>query len=197
MANLGITNESYWTNRYQDGNIPWDTGKITTPIKDYADSLTNRQLRVLIPGAGNAYEAEYLWNNGFKNVHVIDLSEFPLHELKRRCPDFPSENLIQDDFFAHEGAYDLILEQTFFCALHPDQRTEYITKMDALLRSHGALVGVLFDDPLFDDHPPYGGNEKLYRKYFFPTFKEKVFERCYNSIQPRADRELFIHVCKQ
>ena len=193
MLLKGPTNEEYWSERYESGNIPWDAGSVTTPIKDYADQLTDKELRILIPGAGSGYEAEYFWEQGFKNVDVIDLSILPLRGLKNRCPDFPSQQLIQGDFFTHQGQYDRIIEQTFFCALHPTQRVAYIEKVRALLAPGGSLVGVLFDDPLFTDHPPYGGNEAEYRRLFFPRFEEHVFERCYNSIPPRANREFFIH----
>ena len=197
MNQTGITDEAYWTDRYASGNIPWDAGSITTPIKEFVDDLTNKDLRILIPGAGNAYEAEYLWKNGFKNTYVIDLSELPLKKLQDRCRDMPTSQMILGDFFALDDTFDLIIEQTFFCALHPSQRGEYIQKMSSLLAPGGSLVGVLFDDPLFTDHPPYGGNEEIYRSFFFPTFEEKVFTRCYNSIPPRANRELFIHVQRQ
>jgi hypothetical protein len=196
MTETGITNEAYWTDRYANNNIPWDAGSVTTPIKEYADQLTNRNLRILIPGAGNAYEAEYLWKIGFKKVHVIDLSEIPLRELKMRCPEFPERQLIHGDFFTHDERYDLILEQTFFCALHPSQRPSYIEKMLSLLYPGGTLAGVLFDDPLNTDRPPYGGNSELYRDYFFPSFEEMIFSPCYNSIPPRAGREIFMVVKK-
>jgi SAM-dependent methyltransferase len=192
MTETGITNEAYWTGRYAEGNIPWDAGSVTTPIKEYADQLISKDLRILIPGAGNAYEAEYLWKQGFVETYVVDLSEIPLKALKIRCPDFPDSHLIHDDFFSLQGKYDLIIEQTFFCALHPQQRTDYVTRMLQLLKPGGKLVGVLFDDPLFTDHPPYGGNMEIYRSFFFPSFEELVFERCYNSIPPRTNRELFI-----
>ena len=29
---------------------------------------------ILIPGCGNAYEAEYLLANGFKNITIIDIA---------------------------------------------------------------------------------------------------------------------------
>ena len=196
MTQTGITNEAYWTGRYVQGNIPWDAGSVTTPIKEYTDQLTNKELKVLIPGAGNAYEAEYMWRRGFENVKVVDLSEIPLNALKKRCPAFPDKNLLHEDFFNLQEQYDLIIEQTFFCVLHPGQRKAYVAKLLELLTPGGKLAGVLFDDPLFTSHPPYGGNMDEYRRYFFPFFEELVFERCFNSIPPRANREIFMLVRK-
>ncbi len=70
----------------------------------------------MIPGAGNAYEAEYLFKQGFKNIFVLDISEKPLITFSERFPEFPESQLILGDFFTHKGLYDLIIEQTFFCS---------------------------------------------------------------------------------
>ena len=85
--------KDYWSTRYQENQTSWDVGEITTPLKNYFDQLTNKDLKILIPGAGNGYEVEYLFNNGFTNVTVIDLSELPLQNLLTRIPEFPKEKL--------------------------------------------------------------------------------------------------------
>ncbi|MEM7548649.1 MAG: methyltransferase domain-containing protein [Bacteroidota bacterium] len=189
-------NESYWSDRYKTGQIQWDTGSITTPLKEYFDQLTDKNIKILIPGCGNGYEPEYLWNNDFKNVFVVDLSKEPLANLELRLPEFPNAQLLQGDFFDLEDTFDLIVEQTFFCSLNPSQRPSYASKMNRLLKPGGKLIGLLFDDELFKDHPPFGGNKEEYLSYFKPFFKTKVFERSYNSIKPRRDRELFINLEK-
>lgn len=186
-----IHDETYWTSRYEAGLTQWDAGDITTPLKVYFDQLGNKQLKILIPGCGNAYEARYLWYQGFENVYVADLSKLPLDNLKKHIPAFPDDQLLHVDFFEINQQFDLIVEQTFFCALHPSERQRYAEKSLELLKPGGKLMGVLFDDPLFSDHPPYGGNKETYLPYFDPLFSIKAFERCYNSIKPREGRELF------
>lgn len=146
----------------------------------------------MIPGCGEAYEAEYLWKNGFENVYVADISKKPLENFIKRVPDFPEAQLLHTNFFDLKMQFDLIIEQTFFCALHPSERLNYARKTADLLKPGGKLVGVLFDDPLFDDHPPYGGKKEDYLPFFEPFYTIHVFERCYNSIKPREGRELFI-----
>ena len=136
----------FWESRYTTADTGWDLGGPSTPLKEYIDQLTNKALRILIPGAGRAYEAEYLQTLGFKNVFVIDLTDAPFADLLKRCPDFPKDHLIVGDFFAHQASYDLIVEQTFFCALDPALRTRYVEKMYELLVPGGKLVGVLFDE---------------------------------------------------
>jgi SAM-dependent methyltransferase len=186
-----LTN-TYWNNRYLNNDFSWDVGDISTPLKAYVDQLNNKNLKILIPGAGNSYEAEYLFTNGFKNIFVLDFAESPLKNMEQRIPDFPANQLIQQDFFEHQGQYDLIIEQTFFCAINPSLRLQYAKQMKQLLKPNGKLVGLLFNDVLNADKPPFGGNTKEYRELFSPMFDIKIMETAYNSIKPREGRELFV-----
>ena len=185
-------NEKYWSSKYELGYTGWNVGSITTPLKEYFDQLENKDIRILIPGGGNGYEAEYLFANGFKNIYLLDWSELALKNFSRRNPDFPKENLICDDFFSHKNKYDLIIEQTFFCAINPSERKRYAEKIYELLSEKGKLAGLLFDFDFEGDEPPFGGNAEEYKSYFTEFFRYKVFDKCYNSIKPRMDRELFI-----
>lgn len=190
-------NKDYWNLRYQNNEIGWDAGKITTPIKEYIDQLSDKKIKILIPGAGNSYEAEYLWKQGFKNVFVLDFVEKPLVNLKTRIPDFPEEQLILNDFFELNDSYDLIIEQTFFCALNPNLRQKYVNQMNKLLRPKGKIVGILFNFPLSEQGPPFGGDFETYHSIFSPIFAIRKLEPCYNSIKPRAEKEFFILLQKK
>lgn len=187
--------QEYWTKRYQEERTGWNIGYPSTPLKEYIDQLTDKNISILIPGAGNAYEAEYLWQQGFQNVHVMDISEFPLKQFQERNPNFPKEQLLLEDFFQHKTQYDLIFEQTFFCSFVPtdDNRNAYAKHIAKLLKPIGKLVGVWFDIPLTGDleKRPFGGDRNLYLSYLEPFFETITYERCYNSIPPRIGNELF------
>lgn len=119
---------AYWRGRYAAGRDGWDARAATPPLRAYFDQLdVARQPRILIPGAGRAYEAEYLHQVGFRQVFVADLAPEALQALAARVPAFPAEHLLLADFFAlpHAAPYDLIVEQTFFCALSPALRPAY------------------------------------------------------------------------
>ena len=188
---------SYWEGRYTKHETGWDLGGPSTPLKEYLDQLTDKTLRILVPGGGRAYEAEYAHQLGFSNVFVIDLTDAPFKDLLSRCPDFPAEHLILGDFFAHTDHYDRILEQTFFCALDRSLRERYVEHMNDLLSPGGKLVGVLFDDVLNADKPPFGGSAEAYLPLFRAHFPEVTMAPCYNSIAPRAGRELWLCAMKQ
>ncbi|MBB6611911.1 methyltransferase [Pontibacter sp. Tf4] len=190
-------NAAYWQERYLSNQTGWDTQGITTPLKAYFDQLQNKDLRILIPGCGNAYEAEYLFNQGFTQVYVADVAPAPLENFSERVKDFPKDHLLLQNFFDLQGQYDLIVEQTFFCALNPDLRAAYARKCAELLVPGGRLVGLLFDTTFEHDGPPFGGSAEEYRAYFAPYFHFRHFERAYNSIPPRQGRELFINLQKK
>jgi SAM-dependent methyltransferase len=187
---------TYWESRYHQSDTGWDLGGPSAPLKAYIEQLTDKDLRILIPGAGRAYEAEHLHRLGFRNVFVIDLTDAPYADLLARCPDFPKEHLLVGDLFQHEGQYDRIIEQTCFCAIDPSLRAAYVKKMHALLEPGGKLVGVLFDDPhpaKGPDGPPFGGSKAEYEALFKPFFPGVTFTPCHNSIPPRAGRELWLY----
>ena len=186
-----MKNPNNWSERYKKGDTPWNIGYVSTPIKNYIDQLAKKDLKILIPGAGNSYEAEYLFKNGFSRTYVADIAQEPLQNLKKRVPGFPSENLLHADFFELEGKYDLVIEQTFFCALPPEDRTAYAKKMAELLKKDGKLVGLLFSFPLTVEGPPFGGNAEEYRSYFKEDFEIEILEKSINSIGPRQGKELF------
>lgn len=188
--------ENFWDNKYKLNDTGWDLGQISPPLKTYFDQLINKDLKILIPGGGNSYEAEYLYKLGFNNVYVIDLSQTALDNIKTRIPDFPLENLIKGNFFDLELVFDLIIEQTFFCAITPNLRPMYAKKAYDLLSNKGKLVGLLFNVPLNDDHPPFGGNKDEYLEYFIPYFNSILMDKSYNSIQSRQEKELFIKIEK-
>lgn len=186
--------DNYWSNRYQNGEIGWDIGDISTPLKEYFNQLKNKNLKILIAGCGNAYEAEYLLNAGFTDITLVDISKVLVNNLSKKLANFIQKGhcrVIHQDFFEHIGQYDLIVEQTFFCAIDPTLRMTYAQKTQQLLKPKGKLVGLLFDRE-FVGGPPFGGSKAEYLTYFEPYFTIKIFEPCYNSIKPRAGSELFM-----
>ncbi len=197
MSNTSNFGKEFWDQRYENNQTQWDTGSITQPLKSYFDQLPDKSIKILIPGAGNSYEAEYLHNKGFPNVFVADLSLIPLQNLKSRIPTFPETNLLHENFFNLQGNFDLIIEQTFFCALDPKLRNQYVKKCHQLLNEGGKVVGLLFNLPLNADQPPFGGNLESYTSIFKKYFDFKYFSTCYNSIKPREGNEIFINVIKK
>jgi hypothetical protein len=182
--------KDFWEARWEEGKTGWDLGVVSPPIKSFIDELKDPLIEILIPGAGNAHEARYLYNKGFKNITVVDIAENLIDRLKKDFKD-TSIRAENSDFFELNGKFDLIIEQTFFCAIRPQKRSAYALKMHKLLKKSGALVGVLFNCD-FDGGPPFGGSKKEYEAIFSDTFHIKKMVDCRNSVSPRNGRELWI-----
>ncbi|MBL7765670.1 MAG: methyltransferase domain-containing protein [Chitinophagaceae bacterium] len=185
-------NAHFWQERYQQQETGWDVGDVSTPLKEYIDQLTDKELRILIPGCGNAHEADYLISHGFNNITLIDLAEDPVMLLRNKYKNLPEVQVLHGDFFEHQGNYDLILEQTFFCALPPAMRREYVQHMYRNLALGGKLAGVMFCIEFEKDGPPFGGSVEEYKSLFEPIFSSVIIEPCYNSIPSRKGHEVFL-----
>lgn len=192
-----VNQANFWQQRYESDSIGWDMGEVSPPLKAYIDQLPNgaKHDAILVPGAGNAYEVGYLYEQGFTNVTLVDFAPAPIADFAKRYPDFPKDQLICADFFElspNQYKFDWILEQTFFCAINPQRRDEYVQQMARLLKPKGKLVGLLFDRDFSGNQPPFGGHLEEYQQRFKTHFAIEIMQPCYNSHPARQGSELFI-----
>ncbi|HEX2847637.1 MAG TPA: methyltransferase [Chitinophagaceae bacterium] len=191
--------QQYWDQLYQNKETRWDIGYPSPPLKEYIDQLENKQQSILIPGCGNSYEAGYILARGFTDLTLIDISPSLTSSLEEKFKHYLDKQLqiITGDFFELKGKYDLILEQTFFCALPPSNRYAYMQQMHKLLKPGGKLVGVLFNRLFEEAGPPFGGTVEEYKELFQEKFLIETMELCYNSIEKRMGTEVFIKLIRK
>jgi len=187
--------QAYWDAQYKAKTTGWDLGTVSPPIQELIDTIEDKNSAILIPGGGNSYEAEYLLQQGFTNITVIDIAPTLIEVLQQKFVNQPHVKIILGDFFEHQGQYDWIIEQTFFCALPPTMRPKYVWKMHQLLAPKGKITGLLFNRE-FKEGPPFGGNKLEYMNLFSGAFTIIKMEVCTNSVVPRANSELFIELEK-
>ncbi len=185
--------EKYWNDQYQSNATGWDLGEVSPPIKEYIDTIENKNTSILIPGCGNSYEAEYLLSKGFTNITLIDIAPLLVEKLRQKFANNAHIKIVHSDFFEHKLKYDLIIEQTFFCALPPYMRQKYVWKMHQLLNDNGILAGLLFNRN-FEKSPPFGGSKVEYERLFKSAFDFKSMQSCDNSFAARAGTELWIEL---
>ncbi len=188
--------DKYWSERYSAGSTGWDIGKVSKPIEEYIDQLSNKDLKILIPGSGNSHEAACLLEQNFTNITCIDISGVLVDQCQLKFKKEIKEGRFKikhGNFFELDEKYDLIIEQTFFCAIDISLRQNYAEKVKELLSANGKLVGLLFQIP-YSNSRPFGGDRTEYLGYFNDLFNNVSIEPCYNSIKPRAGNELWINI---
>jgi hypothetical protein len=194
-------NDEYWQERYENSQTGWDIGYPSPQIIDYFEKkVHHKSSSILIPGCGNAHEAIALMKLGFSNIHILDFALQPLERLKSKLDNMEnceSITLHHQNFFEHKGAYDFIVEQTFFCAIQPNLRLDYAKHVHSLLKDNGILVGLLFNINFSKEGPPFGGNKEEYEEYFNPYFYYLNFDIANLSIPQRQGNELFIELVKK
>ncbi len=188
--------QTFWNDRWKNQQTRWDIGFAAPALVAYFEGIQNKDVAILIPGCGNAYEAQSLVSLGFTNITLVDIAEDLVSQLQERFKDVPQVKVIHQDFFKLEQSFDYIVEQTFFCALDPMLRGAYVEKMYALLKENGILFGVLFGREFETEGPPFGGTKEAYIPLFGAYFKSFSMEPCMLSIEPRKGSELFIE-CKK
>ena len=191
-------NKEYWNLRYLNQQTAWDIGFPSPPIVKWFDKQKNLDLKILVPGAGSGHEVIYAFNKGFKHIYYMDFAIDAVESFKKKCPNFPKNQILTDDFFSLrvKNYFDIIIEQTFFCAQNPNKRKNYVIKTHELLKLNGRLIGLLFDFEFDKEGPPFGGRRKEYQRLFNKKFK--MLEMCTSnlSINPRKGVELWIDFLK-
>lgn len=87
--------------------------------------------------------------------------------------------VVAEDFFKHEGEYNLIYDCTFLCALPPDLRGDWASKCASLLsanKGQAELVTLIFPvhDTPYEGGPPYSMSPQLVTSLLEPAGFEAI-----------------------
>ena len=173
-----------WGQAYEEGVTPWDLRGATQPLRVLAaEGLFSRlglpqTPRVALPGCGRGHDLKVFAELGME-VTGFDVTEAAVTEARRllslnrvsadvRCRDVLG---LVPEF---EGAFDLVYDYTFFCALKPQLRAAYARTLGAILRPEALLLILAFPmmprrDPL--QGPPFRVLETDLVRIFTPGFR--------------------------
>ena len=143
----------FWDTRFRGGITPWDAGGIPHELGAWL-AKKNSSLRVLIPGCGSGYEVRAFAERGH-DVLAIDFSDAALEAARRELGKL-ADRVRKADFFSFDaGAFDLVYERAFLCALPKRMWPQWAACVAGLVRPGGELAGFFY----FDDNergPPFG-----------------------------------------
>ncbi|MCX8080474.1 MAG: TPMT family class I SAM-dependent methyltransferase [Bacteroidia bacterium] len=191
--------KNYWNNRYQEKSTGWDIGYPSPPLMEYVINKVPKDWKILIPGSGFSHEAGSLYGLGYQHIWICEFAPSAVEYFKSRYPDFPEAQILMADFFELQNhSFQLILEQTFFCAINPGLRKKYFEQCHTLLQPGGILAGVLFNTVFENAGPPFGGYaDEYYQLLDLNDWEVLKWEPCRNSIEPRQGREWWMELRKK
>lgn len=186
---------NFWAEHYQsDDDPPWQIPEACPPamaLIDAEEELSPEAGRsVIVVGCGRGLESAALHERGFQ-VTAIDLCPAAIDQARARYPAAINYQVadVLDPPEALIGGFDLLLEQTCFCAIDPIDRDRYVVGAHRLLRPGGSLVGVFYEVEN-DGGPPFRTELEEVRSRFAPRFAIRRLARAENSTARREGREL-------
>ena len=93
--------KSFWNQRWQTGQTGWDIGYASPAIVDYFKNVVDKSVKILIPGCGNAYEAEALYDLGFRDITILDISDEAVLKLNNKFEHHDEVKIVCQNFFDH------------------------------------------------------------------------------------------------
>ncbi|OHB74451.1 MAG: hypothetical protein A2Z34_06360 [Planctomycetes bacterium RBG_16_59_8] len=185
---------NWWDERYRKGEAGWDMGKVSPPLLDLVRRGRLEPCKVLVPGCGNGYDVHFLARRGFDAVGV-DYALLATREAERLAKEKGiAARFIRRDFFDYarrtRDRFDLIFEQTFFCAVGREQWGSYVRSVARLIRPGGLLIGLFFDFKDTGGGPPFPTSREEVRDLFSPFFTIEHLARCRTSHPARKGNEL-------
>ncbi len=187
----------FWEQRFRSGVTPWDAGRAPQALQDFAlryetqhpKRADEKPPRILIPGCGSAWDAEFLDQRGW-DVCALDFSHAALETAHRALGSGWRGQLLCADFFsfAAQGPFDVIYERAFLCALPRRLWPGYAPRMAELLRSGGLLAGTFYFDEA-PKGPPFGILQEQLEELLAPDFSCQEDHPVEDSLPVFAGRE--------
>ena len=161
-----------WEELYQVGDTHWDKGEASPGLVDWVERNKGKFCgSVLVPGCGFGHDVRVLGEAGF-DVLGLDVApsavagagEHPLNgDLKVRFE--------VGDFFAKPSdavEFDFVFEHTFFCAIDPSEREQYVECLLQWLKPGGHFLAIHYLLPKDEEGPPFGTDVEEVKERFSP-----------------------------
>jgi len=186
---------TYWDELYINNTIGWDLKK---PNPVWVDLIEKQEFiktcKLLVTGCGYGYDAIFAAKSGY-DVTAVDFSKYAIscavESAKKDKVDvkFASDNLftVGEEFIEK---FDIVYEYTTYCAINPERREEYLTKICSFIKPGGKLIAVLFPVDGREGGPPFNIDINIFYKQAKNHLKLEFFSRQINSVKSRKGKEV-------
>jgi len=186
---------SYWSEAYDQGLDGWELGG-PHPFLLKQDWTRFEGARVLVPGSGRGHDAYFLATS-IPGAHVtaLDFAPEARAESERLYPGLASLEYATDDVFEflkreQTASWDLVFEHTFFCAIDPLRRQEYLRELCRVLKPAGRWLGLFFLLE-HDGGAPFALTQWELRELTRSCFEIRAWSRVQDSPKGRTHKELW------
>lgn len=190
-SNDGYTKED-WQKHYAEDDLRWDLSQVAPPFVRLWEEEKFGQGKVIVPGCGRGHEVLFLAAKGLQ-VTGLDYAPGAVDLLSRSLKEKGLQaDVLHQDFFElgedHSSRYDLMLEQAFFCAIHPSKRCAYVEMAGKILKK-GALLAGLFYETNEEGGPPFNTTPADILDHFSDEFHIETLKKTPHSVEKRKDKE--------
>lgn len=195
-----VADARYWSQRYRDGDTPWDMQGETPVFRAMrmAGALpvgprreSGEPTRTWVPGCGSGYDAVALAAAGY---HVVGVDFAPealarVRELAAAQGVAERVETVEADVFAlpesFREAFDLAIEYTCYCAIHPSRRRDYARVVADSLRPGGHVVALLYPTDGRPGGPPFAVRPRDTQQEFADVGLELVYSETPQTSHPK------------
>ena len=181
-----------WQDRYLVKDTPWDKGEASPGLVDFLGSRELTPGSVCVPGCGLGHDARASAARGFRALGVDIASAAAELSATRARSEGNVAEFVCGDFLGDDppAQFDWVFEHTFFCAIQPAQRTDYVRAVLRWLKPAGHYLAVNYLIPDVEG-PPFGTCRAELLERFSPYFllREEWAPRSYPN---RANLELML-----
>ncbi|MDU9048314.1 MAG: class I SAM-dependent methyltransferase [Candidatus Electrothrix sp. Rat3] len=135
-----------WEKRYQEDDLPWDTGMPEITLINLISGWPKGISRVLEVGCGTGTNAVWLAEQGLE-VTAMDISEKAITLAKQRCKEHEVQcRLLKDDFLTSvlPGQYDLLFDRgCFHCTDGEEARQSFVRQAALSLKPGGYWLSLI------------------------------------------------------
>lgn len=197
-----VREPQFWEIRYKNKDTGWDLGAAAPPLAEFftKNNSSRPPARVLVPGCGRGHDALFLAKLGF-DVVAVDFTNQALAALRHlrrnlwippeKCKTARADVLHLPARF--HASFDLIVEETCFCAIDPTLRDLYVAMARDVLVPGGRIVALLYPFREGTEGPPFPMTEREVESRFGRDFEIEHCEIPGNSVEKRRGEErLFV-----
>ena len=181
-----------WEHHYKTNDLGWDLGRVAPPFARLWKERMVSPCKAIIPGCGRGHEAIFLAEHGFQ-ITAVDFAQGAVTSLKKSLEkkNLLGQVLCQDFFeldLCFNNKFDLMLENTFFCAIKPSMRQKYVLTAGRILRPGALFIGLFYETDK-EGGPPFNTKKSDIEEYFSERFKVEILDKSLYSAEQRLGKE--------